>query len=517
MFKYFIKGISILSLCAVMSACSQSSSTTTLLSTEMSTLIPTLTKTPHPTLTPTITITPYSTLSTQRPHWLIRQSEQVVVEYDAEGLGRKIIELPYDGYIPFYPGLDSLVSPDGKWLAFYTGNLSYGNLDTQETLPVTLNLLNISNGKVIKITDIVTDGYTEQLGKLVDELIQLYPDDYKSTDSRDWVFSSVSGAFAESIHAMRWSPDGHDLAFAAQIDGVSSDVYLYSLDTGSIKRIESSILNVATINWSPDGQYIIYRNFKPNFEYLLYAAQPSGYVDNPKELYSADWLHTGPWLSTNHLLIADGTDTPYIVNMQSLDIRTGQLRPLWADAVDDYAIDSLNKTILLNTGELAEPETFGVYIIKYNGQKAKVLDGLYSATLFFRGGKQHRFLMQGFSHTSTNPTLSLTGDIVGFDMQGSPVSIVGKYDYDKITISPDKAWLLTYDENNLYLYDADDILVQTFPANGVYKVIWRTDSQAIFFLDGQAIYFLSIPYGRPRLVDECKEDSCLMMDNTWLP
>jgi tricorn protease-like protein len=311
------------------------------------------------------------------------------------------------------------------------------------------------------------------------------------------------------------------LAFAAQIDGVSSDVYLYNLETGSVKQIESTIQNVSNINWSPDGKYVAFENSEPGAIYTgasLYAIQPNDRViDNPKRLYGGTWLHVGTWLSPNLLLVADGTDTAGIFNLQSLDIRTGQLRHLWTDSVSDYTIDPSNEIIALNTGEWAEPEKFGVYFITYDGQKTKVLDGLYWATLFFRGGEQHRFLIQGISERETNPTLSLAGEIVGLDLRGKPTSITGKFDYDKISISPDKVWLLMYDEKNLYLYDVNDNLVQTFPTNGVYEIVWRPDSQAIFFSDNKALYYLSIPNGKPRLVDGCGKYGCSLRDSPWLP
>lgn len=519
MFKYFIKSIFILVLCTGISACAQSDGSPIVLSTKTSTLILAPTKTQSPTPSPTATVTPYPTLSTQKPYLLTWQGDQVFFEYDSEGLGRKVIELPPEGYIPFFPRLNSLVSPDGKWLAFYTGNIGLG--DTQEILPVTLNLLNIDNGEVVKIIDVVTDGYTEKLEQLAENLKELNPDKYEPVDDFDWVLGSVESAFTWSIHSVSWSPDGHMLAFAAQIDGISSDVYLYNLDTGSVKQIESSIQNVSNINWSPDGKYVVFENSEPGAVYTgasLYAVQPSDRViENPKKLYGGTWLHVGTWLSPNLLLVADGTDTAGIFNLQSLDIRTGQLIPLWADSVSDYAIDPSHKIIVLNTGEFAEPEKFGVYFITYNGQQTKVLKGLYWATLFFRGGEQHRFLIQGVSENGTNPTLSLAGDIIGLDMQGRPTPIARKFDYDKISISPDKAWLLMYDEKNLYLYDVDDNLAQTFPTNGVYSVIWRPDSQAIFFSDGKAVYFLSIPNGNPRLIDECEQYGCLLRDITWLP
>lgn len=520
MFKYFIKSIFILVLCTGISACAQSDGTPIVLSTETSTLIPAPTKTQSPTPSPTATVTPYPTLSTQKPYLLTWQGDQVFFAYDSEGLGRKVIELPPNGYIPVIPSLDALVSPDGKWLVYYTGTL-IGHGVTQEILPVTINLMNIDSGEVIKIADVVTEGYLEKLGQLAEELKRLDPDFYKPVDNRDWVLDRVHVEFIWSIHSVGWSPDGRMLAFAAQIDGVSSDVYLYNLNTESVKQIESSIQSVSKINWSPDGKYVVFENSIPGDTYTgtsLYAVQPSDRViENPKRLYGGTWLHVGDWLSPNLLLVADGTDTAGIFNLQTLDIHTGQLRPLWTDSVGDYAIDPSNKIIALNTGEWAEPEKFGVYYITYNGQQTKVLEGLYWATLFFRGGGQHRFLMQGISEEETNPTLSLAGDIIGLDMQGKPTPIAGKFDYDKISISPDKTWFLMYDEENLYLYDVNDNLTQTFPVNGVYDIIWRPDSQAIFFSDNKAVYFLSIPNGDPRLIDECGQYGCLLRDVTWLP
>jgi WD40 repeat protein len=519
MIRHSTKIFFILVLGMAISACAQSGSVPTALPTTSATLIPTLTDTPSPTHTPTATTTPYPALSAKKPYLMIQQDEQVFVEYDADSVGRKVIELPPDGHIPVFPRLASIVSPDGEWLVFYTGDVGRG--DTPENLPVTLNLLNINDGKVLKIADVVTDGYTEKLEQLAEELKKLYPEEYAPVDNRDWVFSSVLSAFTWSIHSVSWSPDGRTLAFAAQIDGISSDVYLYNLDMGSIEQIESSIQNVSHINWSPDGKYVVFENSEPGAIYTgdsLYAVQPSNRViDNPKRLYSGTWLHVGTWLSPNLLLVADGTDTAGIFNLQTLDIRTGQLRPLWKDSVSDYAIDPLNKIIALNTGEFAEPDKFGVYYITYNGRQTEVLKGLYWASLFFRGGKQHRFLMQGVSETGTNPTLSLTGDIVGLDIDGKPTPVAGKFAYDKISISPDNSWLLMYDEKNLYLYDDNDNLAQTFAVNGILSLTWRPDSQAIFFADATAIYFLPIPHGEPRIIEECEEYSCSLRYVAWLP
>jgi WD40 repeat protein len=482
-------------------------------------LIPALTQTPSPTHTPTATVTPYPTLSTQKPYLMIQQGKQVFYEYDADGLGRKVIELPPDGHIPgINSTLERIVSPDGKWLAFYTGSFAHTNKSAN--LPITLKLLNISNGTVINIAEIVTDDYIEKLGQLAENLKELYPDEYQPVDNHDWISGSVQSEFEWSIHSLDWSPDSRTLAFAAQIDGISSDVYLYDLETDSIQQIENSIQNVSSIRWSPDGQYLVFMNSEPGQIYTgssLYAVKPSNQVvDNPKQIFSRTWMGGGHWLSPNLLLVADGTDTAGNFNLQTLDIRTGQLKPLWTDAVSDYAIDPLNKIIAINTGEFAELESMGVYFITFSGRQTKVLNGLYWATLFFRGGEQHRFLMQGVSEKSIESSFPISGDVIGLGLDGKPTSI-GQFAYDKITISPDNSWLLMFDDTSLNIYDKNDNLAQKLSTNGIQKIIWRPDSQAIFYSDSKALYFLAIPSGEPRLVDDCERSSCSLDDIVWLP
>lgn len=483
--------------------------------------IPTLTRTPTFTPSPTPTLTPHPTLSGDKPNLLIQQDEQVLFIYDANGFGRKIVNLPSDGHIPRRNlSLERIVSPDGKWLAFYTGN--FADYASQENLPITLKLLNLNDGKVIKVADVVVDGYTTKLERLAENLIKLDPQKYEIFESIDWIGNSVQRDFEWSIESLSWSPDSRALAFAAQIEGLSSDVYLYNIETGSIQQIENSVQSVFSIKWSPDGKYIVFKDSEPGQVYTglsLYAVKPNNQVvDNPKELFYRTWMGGGDWLSPNLMLVADGTDTAGNFNLQVLDIRTGQLKPLWKDAVSDYAIDPVNQVIAINTGEFAESENLGVFFVTFNGKRTKVLDGLYWAWLYFRGGEKNRFLMHGFSEKSIESSISLSGDVVGLGPDGKLTSFeIGEIDYDKISISPDKSWLLMYNNQDLYLYDTNDNLAQTFPISGIQSVSWRPDSQAIFFSDGKALYTLSIPNGKPKLVDECGQYYCSLDDIAWLP
>ena len=524
MLRLCIKCHIILLILFAISACGQTNSVPRVLSTQPTLIPPTQTKTPtltpSPAPSPTATLTPFPTLSENKPYLMIQRDDQVFFEYDANGFGRNVVELPPEGHIPkINSTLERIVSPDGKWLAFYTGNFGY--TDTPENLPIALKLLNIGDGTVRKVAEVVTDGYIDKLDQAAEKLKTLYPETYKPIENHDWVSGSVRSAFEWSIHSVSWSPDGRTLAFAAQIDGLSSDVYLYNLETDSIQQVENSIQSVSSIDWSPDGKHIVFENSAPGYVYTgssLYVVKPGNQIiDNPQRMYYGTWLFVGEWLSPNLLLVADGTDTAGDFNLQALNINTGQLKSLWPDAVGWYAIDPVNQIITINTGEFTKPENMGLYFVTFGGHQAKALDGLYWVALFFRGGEKHRFLMQGVSEPSIPATYPITGDVVGFGFDGK-LTTIGHFNYDKISISPDHAWLLMYDDEKLYLYDTNDELMKTFPINGIQNMVWRPDSQAIFYSNGNGIYILPIPDGESRLVDKCEEQyGCSLDDIVWLP
>lgn len=54
-----------------------------------------------------------------------------------------------------------------------------------------------------------------------------------------------------------WSPDGQRLAFIGLMDGPSADLYLYSLDGGTITRLTDGPSQAYQPSWSPDGQFVV--------------------------------------------------------------------------------------------------------------------------------------------------------------------------------------------------------------------------------------------------------------------
>jgi len=451
--------------------------------------------------------------------------------YDMHG-GKKTIELPSDGHIKgLGTKLNHLISPDGQWLVFYTGTTNY--IDSKTELPLTLKLLNIKDGTIITVTNVVTDEYEKKLDQLAEILKKLYPEQYKPNDNGDWVRSGLTTALEWGIYASAWSPDGDTLAFSAQIDGLSSDVYLYDLETGLIQRAEDSLQNITKMRWSADGKKIIFEDSEPGFGYMgspeLYVIKyQKETVKDPELLTYQSWIGsfdpitqtwspTGDWLTPNILLVTGQTPDAGSSGIEALNISTKESTELWGDIFSGYAVDPQNKMVIISPSDYTSPQNAGVFLINFNGQKTKIFDGFYYLDLFFRGGEKHRFILQGISIAEINGDTTsgqypIAGQVIGIDVNGNPDSFAKFEDKPQISISPDLSWLLIFDKNILTLYDENDELVKIFPIADIQRVIWRPDSQAIFYSIGKQLYVLTLPTGEPKLIDNNE-----IQDVAWLP
>lgn len=504
----------------ILAACGQLAPTASPAATARPTLTVTTTVTAAPTLMPTPSATIFPTLSGEKPYLVVSSyRESGLFVYDRSGQGRKILSLPEkirtDYYSPF--------SADGKWFAFYTGE--FGRGDAKGDLPVTLNILNTEDGTIRKVADVVTDDSVKKLPEWVVELKASDPEHYKPIDDWDWAESRIMGAFAERLYSFAWSPDSRALAFAAQIDGLSSDVYLYDVAASTVQRLNDDLESVWSIFWSPDGKKILFQNAYPGNTYVssgLHIVEPGAKtVKNPKSVYDSWFFGGGIWLTPNLLLVAQGTDTGGSSRVQTLNVSTGQLSDyIWEDNYADFVVDPENRTILINTHELIDDaKKYGIYLLSPGKSRTKVFDGLYWLTdMIFRGGAKHRFLVRAYSHEDAQ--YKVTGELIGITSDNKP-TILGKFKFNHIYISPDYAWMMIYDEKDrehLYLYDKNDELVKTFQVAGIREILWRPDSQSIAYVADQKLYFLSIPDGEPKFVDDCGGECFLDLEKAvWLP
>lgn len=91
-------------------------------------------RTLRPTQTAIPTATPYPPLKTEGPYLLFQIDFNSFTVVDVDGRGRKQFQLPNNGKVY---NLKSSISPDGKWLAYFTGS------SLKEPYDLALHLFNL--------------------------------------------------------------------------------------------------------------------------------------------------------------------------------------------------------------------------------------------------------------------------------------------------------------------------------------------------------------------------------------
>lgn len=247
--------ISLLLLTLFIGSCAPATTSPTL--TPTATLYPT--RTPRPTQTPIPTATPYPPLQTEGPYLLFTYDNKNFTIMDADGSGRKQFQLPSDGYTVEYR-FENMISPDGKWLAYFTGS-------TEEPYDLALNLFNISNETSQLISNLIAPGFPENL-EPVTEIIRFTEYDIECSKDPACRSRIVQLDFRTGIWSLGWSPDNQQLAFAAQIDGSSSDVYVFNIEGNSIHRLTNEPENIGLlVEWSPNKEKILYTTSIPQTSY----------------------------------------------------------------------------------------------------------------------------------------------------------------------------------------------------------------------------------------------------------
>lgn len=209
-----------------------------------------------PSAPPSVTLTPAAALGSA-PYYLAYAQETIsgvrLVLADPGRNGRTgsmMSELPQGGLLDLKG-----VSPDGKYMAYTTG---------ETVADLVLRIVRLADGQEVFSSPLVTEDVEERTRILGEELAESPPEElelaYTHASLRDLSADALAHHAWVSLEAglpsMEWSPDGRLLAFAAQIDGPSSDVYTYDVISGQLRRMTDGPTQVQYVDWSPDGRWI---------------------------------------------------------------------------------------------------------------------------------------------------------------------------------------------------------------------------------------------------------------------
>jgi WD40 repeat protein len=473
--------------------------------------LPALTSTPTHTSTPvftatakpaTPTLTPEPGLRTNGPYFAYFQQKNLILRLvllDADGGGRRIIELPNairDAYAyATLPAPDiRFVSPDGRWLAYYTGSAGkYGPLDTQGTFDLALNLFDLETGEIRLITPLLSKEYPNNFVEAAQQL-----------NNPEITADDLYQAFVEGItRSLAWSPDGQYMAFGGQMDGLSSDLYLYDMAEQTIQRLSSGDQELQWINWSPDGRWIVHSSvygMGAGMTFDIYAASVDGFLRSLSTNILSDGIEN--WVNTRQYLESDGENVLGLYGLRLVDVDTGAVTRIWDETFASYAVDRSGKWVAIldapdasfgeNGFEFEEnfvPALYLVDLTTLSKLRVDVADAYVPIEAF---GPNGQAFVIGAGREDNAVWLSTDGKMTETDLVGAGISVSPNAEY----------WLATGKEIRIFSADNSLLTTSTSPtSNGYLEFVWRPDSSGAFLVSESKIYSMNIPAGDTALVE----------------
>lgn len=420
-------------------------------------------------------------LATSGPYYAYLRRTEARVELvllDAAGPGKEVVPLPAQVADPNSDNsLQTMaLSPDGKWLSFYTG--SGGNCYDPASVPATndlsLNLVDLSTGAASLVARLLPSNYPQNFTKNAQDLVAQGVD--TNGVPADSLTSTLESAFLCGIRSSAWSPDGRTLAFAGAMDGPSSDTYLYDTQTRKIARLSSGPEEVQKLSWSPDGKWIMQEStwwLGEGMSFNIYASALDG-----SAVVSLSHSTTGivSWLDDHTFLEYNGANGPGEFDLRSVDVRSGAILHLWKASFASYALDLADG--LLAVSGIPDPAnwTGSLYLIHLtNAAQTKIQDGVWRIKSFGVNGRS--FLVEEQPAGGGNGKryfLAADGILTSADVQ-----------FGVSSVAPNgKVWV-SVDHNKLMIYSPDNALIHTVDlpvdaSDTSDQLTWRADGSGLF-------------------------------------
>jgi len=463
----------------------------------------TATRTPAPSPTPSSTaLSPLhlAPRSLNGPHLAYIRAQQLAL-LDADGTGREIIPLPAGSDVGDYA-----ISPDGRWLAYYLGSAQ-----NDQPHNLSLNLLDLHNGQTRLVSKLLSRDYPQNFAQAVKK-----PKDPSTTTQQ------LQQAFLAGItHALAWSPDGSYLAFAGEMDGPSSDVYVYDMHTWGIQRKSFGPSEIQWLGWSPDGQWLVYSSvyaFDPGTVFEFYATTLAGsppgslVMRAPTNVLSSSATQSvapSLWINAHQFLAYDSNSLAGDYDLRLVDIAAGSAVELWAGNFTGLTIDPHKQWAGFFSsipgwpyGHIDGPDyPAGAYLVGFAGPMrvsvpAPHVAGTIGKISLLSGyiGDQQPFVASASNidhllFVSAHGTLSDSGIAPG-----------------TVSFTPDlQNWIVI--GTTIRVYSAGNELVREVPLpaelhiSQASQIVWRPDSSGLFLVSDASLYALDLHSGGVQLVE----------------
>lgn len=435
--------------------------------------------------------------------------------------------------------LADALSPDGRWLAFVTGDAPDWHLTAPMTTPLALRIWDLSAGREAFATRLVRDGIYEDLRAQSDAIVASNlryrrpvdgPAELETPSPMDISMTreDVVDAFEAGLGKVAWSPDGQRLAFVAALDGPSGDVYAADVATWQVTRLSDEPTHVIHLTWSPDSRWVLHEGAE-------YLARAAGYVASDttdsvdatgterRHLWGGTGMGDGNddggwydgWIDDDEVVLHREGNGCGLCLIVRINVRTGVSATIASTNVEGagMALEPGGRRLAFGATvpgaqEGSETET-GIFLFDLAAATRRTLSN-ESCRVAYWGAIDHPFARLHAGRPDACVDAALGGDVADV-----PLEAVGQRPY--VAVSPHDAWRVLYGDEGWRLYDAHSALRGSGSGDVIEGVWWRPDEAGVFMASGARLWYVDAADGTAREVGAAATDPWgHALDAGWL-
>jgi hypothetical protein len=447
------------------------------------------TASPPPTEKPSAsTSTPHALSS--RPYLAydkIVNGRTYVTLVDQDGLGNTSAPLPESGFIESF---EDQLSPNGEWLAFHEGSGSDQTVLNGPNFDLALYLMHLPDGRISKVTGLLSQDFPANLDAMVQSA---HADrDIGSMPDAD-IKSMIREGLNYSLFNLSWSPNGRYLAFSGEMDGPSSDLYVYEVATKQITRLSSGPQLIDFIIWFPDQYRILYSSSYGPCEgdcSTYHIASRDGKISKTFtnfDTYGGATRIVG-WADSSTLTVFTTANVSGTCCLRNFNFDTGRSSGLYSGSFDSVAVDPLDDLLALSLNTEYGGSRSGIYV--FDGKGETRISG--RGEVNYIGWPHFQFVVR-----------AQDTELLARDGTSKVISDRAL----RTSLSPNREYLALYDgpwsqkTSGLRIVGQGGETILDVDAFQARSVIWRPDSAGLFFVADDQLFYLDLKEAARQLID----------------
>lgn len=272
-----------------------------------------------------------------------------------------------------------------------------------------------------------------------------------------------------------WSPDSQNIALSAAIDGPSTDIYNYGVNTETLSRLTSGPGESVLMGWSPDSHWIINQGLSSQVSTFKIADGVYAVSKNGEQIL---FLYA-PEPSATEVIVSWSSNSEFINYSSRFGLPSTQLRNV---DINSQTTFSLIDAIFQKAQSDPNGSTVFIELYGFPNWSPEIIPGNYR--FLPSNGNLDKFLPPGYSQIAWVPELELfaaapritSAQIIYFNNDGEVIfTIPRSHPIIKWPVpSPDGQLLLTPIQSAYALYTSDGEILTSIPISG--DVLWHPDS-----------------------------------------